>query len=332
MITHTVSQNICSIYNIHNYPVHATMKQTENRPSAKYDFTEIAKEIDQASMALLRALYAHNFQQQAKPFEAELDGRPIVVMTRIAGTGRRYNNLRDSIDYRCWAIQFHLHAIRQVHDDLLAEAAAIDVVRWFKDKNLPLYIHEKYALRERFLLDDVLLNTASLFDYLANLVCYVLIGEHSPNVRWQKFVRMCRSPKDHQALAGTMVAPTVIETHSRFINGLYNLRSDIAHHSILDTRLSSAINLMQDEMPDFKIRVNKDAVRRLLFLDKQYDWTDIELHKLAQYVALQTFVQANTILDKLLLDTMAHNRAEQLSNYCVLPKPTQNDPRPEQHE
>lgn len=130
----------------------------------------------------------------------------------------RYS-LRDSIIHRLASVEYHLSML------LSRQLSIISTL-----ENDGTKFHDSEFLRVAnnnllFLFDDVIFNSCSLWDYVANLVTYIYL--HKQNVKWNSLVRGARDPRN--PLSTQAISTQVLSLHRRLVDDLFEYRSSLYH-------------------------------------------------------------------------------------------------------
>jgi hypothetical protein len=127
--------------------------------------------------------------------------------------------LRDSVLYRFESLAYHVDLVRAREQQCLSEFRAdmfrrdmVEVVRW--------------ASRDvKFLLDDIVFSTVSLFDYLGNAIGFLILKEPIANRKWRGIVKWADCESSH-VLA---TAKTVCRLNEEWIRGVADYRNSLIH-------------------------------------------------------------------------------------------------------
>jgi len=136
---------------------------------------------------------------------------------------RRVLDLRDSVQYRATSINWHAAALYQ-HRAVVRRRFEEDVVASLEDLDDPMPLIQ-HIRQQSFLLDDILFNTISMFDYLGHLIGLMRLG--GKKYVWSGVVRQC-SRIPCPVAAG--LAKLIVEADVRWIARLDQFRDDLIHY------------------------------------------------------------------------------------------------------
>lgn len=152
-----------------------------------------------------------------------------MVTTRIGGLGSGKEKIifeiRDSLIYRAWSVHWHVDYLerqhrafeKQLHQHFL-EAL---------DSPQPLLSH-RYILS--YIFDDVVFNSASMFDYVGNLVGLTYLGPTESRLKWSGALNSVRDKNN--LIYGVPVAEKLVNAHRKWVDPLMSYRGDTIHHKI----------------------------------------------------------------------------------------------------
>lgn len=133
--------------------------------------------------------------------------------------------LRDSLHYRAASIMWHVGALHGTRDAVhrrFSEDRVASLEAFPDGDPGPIFAH---ARRQFFLLDDVIVGTFSLFDYLANLIGVTRLGD--TNLLWSGVVRMC---KKHPRRLHERVTGAILDLDARWLDKLERFRGALIHN------------------------------------------------------------------------------------------------------
>ena len=144
-------------------------------------------------------------------------------------TRKRVLRLRDAITYRAWSLLWHAST-------LYGRRAA----EWRRlEKDIVLAIETgptgdpgpflRHVQQQFFLLDDIVFNTLSLFDYLGNLIGVTRLDGRP--LKWADLVKICR--KTHCPLRGQALPQMIAAADGRWIEQMARFRGELIHNEDL---------------------------------------------------------------------------------------------------
>jgi hypothetical protein len=172
-------------------------------------------------------------------------------------------NLRDSIWSRFDSLRFHhnlMIRILESHRHQLPEkghsSASFDAI-W------------SASWHAHYLFDDVVFNSASLFDYLGNAVWFGFHGQNHIKKKWNKAYEAAKRPDLETRLPngprifGSATGDLIREAQEVFLNDLYGYRSDLIHHHIDGPEVFSHRFWEESMQPGFQVPLPRAYIRRL---------------------------------------------------------------------
>ena len=133
--------------------------------------------------------------------------------------------LRNSIQYRLGAILFHFTLLLDIQKRFQHR---IDRDPFNNEESIKWMIlggEQQYAL-----FDSIVFHIISLFDYLGNLIDYILCGKSQSRLKWNGVIKL--SYDNNSSLSKISIKNIIQKWHSNFIDVLYNHRSDLIHYKM----------------------------------------------------------------------------------------------------
>ncbi len=129
--------------------------------------------------------------------------------------------IRNSILYRLKSIRFHLFLAVDAYQGIIRKFDE----NFFSQKTDDHHILTAGSEQMLFIFDDIVFNSASLLDYIGNLIGLLYINK--PSIKWNG---ICNSVSDKDnKLSKTQIAPIILKHHHEWINHLYGYRSSLIH-------------------------------------------------------------------------------------------------------
>lgn len=222
---------------------------------------------------------------------------------RHSACQERIIGLRDSVLYRFESLEFHRALLGQRHAECLRELRSdplrrdgLEVVRW--------------ASRDlKFLFDDMVFTSMSLFDYTGSMVGFVLHDEIKRNIKWAG-ARKCATQATNAD--ANSVIPTVNRIYQSPIGDLVNRLNDewikgLAEYrnALIHERSDTAGGRLHTEFSGgtFSVTVEITApiafTKRIAFLSHHTEEHPLELLEAASWVVTKTFVASVALTDTL---------------------------------
>lgn len=132
--------------------------------------------------------------------------------------------LRNSIQYRLKAILFHFTLLLDIQ---IKYQERIDQDPYNKEQSIKWMILDKE--QQYALFDSIIFHIISLFDYLGNLIDYILCGKAQSKLKWNGVIGYSHNKN---SLLSESIKYVLQKWHSQFINILYGHRSDLIHYKI----------------------------------------------------------------------------------------------------
>jgi len=171
--------------------------------------------------------------------------------------------LRDSIWARFDSLRFHDQLITQVLGGIAerVQSATDDDQRFNAVWTASWHAH--------YLLDDLVFNAASLFDYIGNAVWFGFHGQNHIKKKWKKTYQAAKSSAVEKKLPGgpkiysSATGAVVLDAHADLVNDLYEYRSDLIHNR-LDGPEVFRTEFWRDSLrPEFTLPLPEGFSRRL---------------------------------------------------------------------
>lgn len=131
--------------------------------------------------------------------------------------------IRDSILFRFESVLFHLIALVKKHQEIINYQYEHFSEKAFNDIQLIV----EYKEQIHFLFDDIIFNSCSFFDYLANLMGFMYLGMNSMNIKLNGIAKAMRDKNN--PISKTKLGPLVVSNHKDLITHLYDYRSRLIH-------------------------------------------------------------------------------------------------------
>jgi len=117
-------------------------------------------------------------------------------------------------------------------------------------------IHMKFARIYMFLFDNIINQIISLFDYVAYLYTYILIGQHAKKRKWNNSLKKNEIKfKDFSSYLNKI--------NNEFINNLADIRADIFHSKFLGMSTNFTKNFM-DNTVEMEFKIDKKFQKFLI--------------------------------------------------------------------
>jgi hypothetical protein len=149
--------------------------------------------------------------------------------------------LRDSVLYRLSSLGWHIHNLCKQHSQH-EKAFSLN----------PNDINLRYAnTYQSFIFDDFVFNLISLYDYYANLLGFLLIGENKKRVGWDGLAKsaMDRSNKFHNNLISTELA----KHENEWVKKLSAYRAEVIHYNIQEGKSKVHITWKQGDQVKYSL-------------------------------------------------------------------------------
>ncbi len=170
---------------------------------------------------------------------------------------------RDSILFRFDALGFHVEELNSKLQQFEASASIPDPRRAL------LHSAGNTAL---MLLDDLVFNAASMFDYWAGLVACSFVGLRKRATKWNSLVNTVRGaiPKNagpsEYFLRDSSTAIRSDQLHRDWVDALFSYRSSVIHFAAQKPNAAVVRYLTGERSPELKVHVPPGMVRKLGFL------------------------------------------------------------------
>ncbi len=137
----------------------------------------------------------------------------------FAADSQRFVDLRNSVLYRFESLAYHMDLIQHREDQCFHQFKD-DI---FRDDRVEIV---RAASRDmKFLLDDIVFSTISLFDYFGNAIGFVLLGKKRRNIKWKGVLEesASRKPPTFQTVSRAR------ELNEEWLGGLTKYRHSLIH-------------------------------------------------------------------------------------------------------
>lgn len=214
--------------------------------------------------------------------------------------------LRDSVLYRFESLEFHLGLLHKRYSACLQEFRSdpfrrdgIEVVRW-SSRDL------------KFLFDDMVFTTISLFDYAGTMVGFVMHDERTRNIKWAGARRCASQATDNDPksviqptnrIFQSSVGDLVTQLNREWIKGLSEYRNALIHE-----RSDRAGGTLRHEIGagTFSISVEITApiefTKRISSLSHHTSEQPLDLLEAASWLVTQTFAASVALVGSLTAD------------------------------
>jgi len=175
--------------------------------------------------------------------------------------------LRDSVLYRLSALGWHIHTICKQHEQI--ENA------FKKDPQGHILIYSNNI--QSFSFDDFIFNLVSLYDYYANLLAYVFIGQNKKKMGWNSFSRACMDKSN--PISKIDFAPIIAAHENEWVKRLQEFRAEIIHYNLNQGKSRQQISVRQGEEAKFKVMfsVPEKLAKRLKLESPIHDGVGVDL-------------------------------------------------------
>jgi len=145
-------------------------------------------------------------------------------LRRIPPKGYPLYEIRDSILYRFGSLWFHM-------DLLLMMEQGIE--NYVTSKFPKLDVHDKgllaYSRQQLHLFEDIIFHTISIFDYMANLIGFLYLGNNKGKIKWNG---ISNAANDKNGIFKDTKAAELIRIYNKaLVDLLYSYRSTLIHHT-----------------------------------------------------------------------------------------------------
>ena len=151
------------------------------------------------------------------------------IKTRIGHLGTDKSKIifeiRDSLIYRAWFVQWHVDYLQRQHRAFEKELQG-QILEVLNSPQL-LFTHRSVL---SFIFDDIVFNSASMFDYIGNLVGLAYLGPNKTRLKWNGALNSSRDKSN--PIYGAPVAEKLLIAHKEWVDHLMNYRGDTIHHKI----------------------------------------------------------------------------------------------------
>ena len=145
-------------------------------------------------------------------------------LRRIPPKGHPLYEIRDSILFRFGSMWFHMDLLLKMEQGLenyvTSKFPKLDV----NDKGLLTYSRQQLHLFE-----DIIFHTISIFDYMANLIGFLYLGNNKGKIKWNGIANAANDKKS--IFKDTKTAGLIRIYNKALVDMLYSYRSTLIHHA-----------------------------------------------------------------------------------------------------
>lgn len=185
------------------------------------------------------------------------------VRTRIGhlGTGKEkiIFEIRDSLIYRAWAVNWHVKHLKDHHCAFEKELQN----RIPEAMNSPQLLFD-HACILHYLFDDIVFNCASMFDYIGNLVGLAYLGTTKSRLKWNGAVKSAHDKKN--VIHSTPVSEKLVTIHREWVDPLMGYRGDTIHHKINLGKATHTFDFSSDSA-ELKVQI-PPALAKVIYKDE----------------------------------------------------------------
>ncbi|MFC2138305.1 hypothetical protein ACFLTE_09030 [Bacteroidota bacterium] len=140
------------------------------------------------------------------------------------------SKLKDNIDFRFFASQFHLELILRQHYTI--ENRVEEIYQKEPDKVLN-YVYPSHPLVDHCeneitaIFDSIIFHLASIYDYLSAIVNFIINKKDQSITKWSQLTKACRDTSNMYSKKS--ISKIIIEEDKKFVNKLYQYRSRVIH-------------------------------------------------------------------------------------------------------
>lgn len=175
--------------------------------------------------------------------------------------------LRDSVLYRLSSLNWHIHNLCKQHSQY-EKAFSVD------PQNINLHYGNTF---QSFLFDDFVFNLISLYDYFANLLGFLLIGENKKRIGWDGFAKsaMDRSNK----FSKSIVATEISKHENEWVKRLSAYRAEVIHYNAQEGKGKMHISWKQGEQVEYSLQwaIPEKLAKKLKLTSPSHDDVGIDL-------------------------------------------------------
>lgn len=191
---------------------------------------------------------------------------------------------------------------QKMQSDVLLEGGEYNIIRHsqpfdYKTSRTHMIISRNYL----FYFDCIINQIISLYEYIANCSCYILVGQQKRKTKWNNSLNEIKN-KNYNELFHTMK-----RINDEFINYLSEIRADIFHYNFLKISSSYNHNFMSG-LVEMKFQVDKKI---LTFLKRakiiEHDCEGIEIRMAINMIMEKSFEYVIEILEDLKQSIFIYN-------------------------
>lgn len=145
-------------------------------------------------------------------------------------------DLRDSIRHRAHSLLWHLRWLHQRRAAVRMRSKETFIAELDSGGDPGPAL--QYIRMQYYLLDDVIFNMLSLFDYIGNLVGTLRLN--APRLYWAQVAKRCR--KNPNPLNPTLVT-LIVTANDRWVDGIQRFRGKLIHHEATLGQGASSLDL-----------------------------------------------------------------------------------------
>lgn len=144
-------------------------------------------------------------------------------LRRLPSKGHLLYEIRDSILYRFGSIWFHMELLIKMEQG---------IEKYVSSKLPELDVHDKglhtYSRQQLHLFEDIIFHTISMFDYFANLIGFIYLGNNKGKIKWNGIANAANDKNN--IFKDTKSAGLIRAYNKTLVDLLYSYRSTLIHH------------------------------------------------------------------------------------------------------
>lgn len=264
--------------------------------------SDLSEQVMDTAQTTAFALMKSNYVERNAP--EMLDGKIKGVTPR---TKDRTVRIRDSIWARFDSLRFHYTLLIRVHE---GHEGALDPTAMGMNEGDYRFLWNA-AWQEQFLFDDLVFNSASLFDYLATAIWFGFHGHNYIKKDWGDVTKAAREadrepdPREKNTLYGSHTGELALRVDRDFVGDLYGYRADLIHDKI-DAGTASSELKVDDGVMTTELRVsapeNYSEDVKALLSDIDTEEVNPQLNEAAEHLILKVGDVALDLLEALQRD------------------------------
>ena len=145
-------------------------------------------------------------------------------LRRIPPKGHHLYEIRDSILYRFGSIWFHMDLLLKMEQG---------TEKYITSRFPKLDVHDKglltYSRQQLHLFEDITFHTISMFDYIANLIGFLYLGNNKGKIKWNGITNAANDR--NSIFKDTKTADLIRIYNKNLVDLLYSYRSTLIHHA-----------------------------------------------------------------------------------------------------